>query len=115
MAIETISVLDAVGATKNVLADLIGTDYGQVIKVAFGSDGALTLVDATNGLPVTIVGTPTVSVTSLPTGGNVIGAVTISGTPTVTIGSALPAGSNLMGQVDLNSVPASSRTTDSNS
>jgi hypothetical protein len=55
MAIETISVLDAAGATKTVLADLIGSDYGQVLKVSFGSDGSLTLVDASNGLPVNIV------------------------------------------------------------
>jgi hypothetical protein len=68
MAIETISVLDAAGATKTVLADLIGSDYGQVLKVAFGSDGSLTLVDASNGLPISVVGTASVKTTRAATG-----------------------------------------------
>ena len=90
MAIETISIKDAADVTKNVLADLIGSDYGQVIKLAFGTDGTLTLVEPTVGLPVALLA-----------GSNSIGTV------------VLGAGSALAGQVDLNSVPAASRTTDS--
>jgi hypothetical protein len=63
LAIETISILDALGAQKAVLADLIGTSYGQVLKVAFGTDGTLTLAEPGIGLPVQIAGSDiTVSV-----------------------------------------------------
>ena len=49
MAIETISIKDAADVTRTVLADLIGSDYGQVIKLAFGADGTLTLVESIGG------------------------------------------------------------------
>jgi hypothetical protein len=61
MAIETISILDAAGATKLVKADVIGTDYAQVLKVAFGTDGTLTLAETGIGLPVNIENAPTVN------------------------------------------------------
>ena len=55
MAIETISIKDAADVTRTVLADLIGSDYGQVIKLAFGADGTLTLVESSVGLPVALL------------------------------------------------------------
>ena len=92
MALESITIKDAADLTETVATDEIaGLNY-QVIKLAFGADGTATLVEAATGLPIAVVGTPNVAVSA-----------------------ALPAGSNLIGQVDLNSVPASSRTTDSNS
>jgi len=85
MAIEVIWVLDAQsGLPVAVKADQIGTDYAQVVKVAHGADGTLTLAETAAPLPVVQTG-------------------------------ALPAGSALIGQFDANSIPASSRTTDSNS
>jgi len=56
--------------------------------------------------PVTVSGTASVAVVSaLPTGANTIGAVTISGTPTVTVGSALPTGANTIGSVTISGTP----------
>jgi hypothetical protein len=85
MAIEIVTIKDASDVTRNVLADLIGSDYAQVMKLAWGADGVLTLVEVAAPLPVVQTGTHTV---------------------------VNAAGSNLIGQVDLNSVPASARTTD---
>ncbi|MCA3268493.1 MAG: hypothetical protein ING19_20810 [Azospirillum sp.] len=47
MAIEGILVKDADGTTRLVLADKIGAgeEYAQVLKVGYGADGALTLLD----------------------------------------------------------------------
>ena len=61
MAIETIKVEDAGGSNPGVAADLVGGAYYQVTKVSFGADGALTLVDGSNGLPVSVLGTVPVS------------------------------------------------------
>jgi hypothetical protein len=61
MAIEGIKVADAGGSNPEVAADLIAGQYYQVVKASFGADGALTLVDGSNGLPVAVVGTVPVS------------------------------------------------------
>lgn len=52
MAVETIAFKDANGETVLLEADQVGAAFAQVIKVAFGTDGARTLVDAANRLPV---------------------------------------------------------------
>lgn len=52
MAIETIAILDASGVSRTVKADSIGTDFAQVMKMGFGADGVLTLVEAAAPLPV---------------------------------------------------------------
>jgi hypothetical protein len=65
MAIETIDVDPGTGANKKaVAADLIsGTTYYQVIKLAFGSDGSVTIIDGSNPLPTQISdGTETANV-----------------------------------------------------
>lgn len=70
---------------------LAGAAYMQPV---FGSgSGGGTQVDSGHGLPVAIVGTPAVTVTS----GNI--TTTPSGTQTVTITGALPAGTNVLGTV----------------
>jgi hypothetical protein len=58
--IENVTIKDASDAPQPIGADKIGSDYYQVVKLAFGADGVLQLVDAT-GLPVVIVGTVPVS------------------------------------------------------
>jgi hypothetical protein len=58
--IENVTIKDASDAPQPIGADKIGSDYYQVVKLAFGADGVLQLVDAT-GLPVAIVGTVPVS------------------------------------------------------
>lgn len=52
MAIETVSILDASSVAQPISADKVGTDYVQVVKVAYGADGSVTMVDGTNALPV---------------------------------------------------------------
>lgn len=52
MAVETIALKDATGATVNLEADLNGTNYVQVLKVAYGADGTRTLVETAAPLPV---------------------------------------------------------------
>lgn len=54
MPIETIAFKDATGATVQIAADQIAALSGsvQVLKVAFGSDGTLTLAEAATPLPV---------------------------------------------------------------
>lgn len=60
MTIETVTIKDAADAPQPIAADKIGSDYYQVVKLAYGADGVLQLVDAA-GLPVVIVGTVPVS------------------------------------------------------
>ena len=54
MAVETLALKDATGATVYIAADVIAAISGsvQVLKVAYGADGTLTLVDPTAPLPV---------------------------------------------------------------
>jgi hypothetical protein len=56
MAIETITILDATGVERSVYADAISSAFAQVLKLAWGADGVLTLADASNPLPVTDAG-----------------------------------------------------------
>lgn len=53
MAIETISIVDASGIERAVYADSIAGAFAQVLKVAHGADGILTLAEAAAPLPVT--------------------------------------------------------------
>lgn len=56
MAIETITILNALGVQVPVLADKIGaTDYAQVLKVGYGADGVLALAEDAAGLPVRLM------------------------------------------------------------
>jgi hypothetical protein len=55
VAVEVIEIKDANGVTQRVYTDKIGTDNVQVIKPGFGADDTITLVSATNGLPVSVV------------------------------------------------------------
>ena len=54
MAIEYVEIQDANGTSRRIAADLNGSDYYQVTKIAFGADGTFTLVDSSNPVPVTI-------------------------------------------------------------
>lgn len=67
MAVETISILDAAGVTRQVYADQIGAAYSQMLKMAWGADGVLTLVEDATPMPVA-VNTPPDSVTTLTDG-----------------------------------------------
>ena len=78
--------------------EVTGTgEHVQVVKLAYSADGSRTPITAdTNGLKVNVGNTVTVSLGSaLPTGANVIGAVTQSGTWNV----GLSTGSNVIGAV----------------
>jgi hypothetical protein len=89
-----------------VATDDSGTGHVQLVKLAYSADGSRTHVDAdTDGLKVKLSNaTVTVALSggSLPTGSNVIGAVTQSGTwniGSITTLPSLPAGSNVIGGV----------------
>lgn len=113
MAIETVSFRDASGTSVGILADQIGASYGQVLKVAFGADGVLTLVESTTPLPVTetagtyayAAGTSTGTVdvpaqarlrrVSVAAGSATAATVTIGGGATITV----PAGASFDEQI----------------
>ena len=59
MALTTVPITPGTGAPIGV-DQIAGTDY-QVEKVAFGAAGVVTLVEAANPLPITVVGTPSVT------------------------------------------------------
>jgi hypothetical protein len=89
-----------------VATDDSGTGHVQLVKLAYSADGSRTHVDAdTDGLKVKLSNaTVTVALSggSLPTGSNVIGAVTQSGTwniGSITTLPSLSAGSNVIGGV----------------
>jgi hypothetical protein len=92
--------------------DVVSTDQAgdgshvQVVKLAYSADGSRTPIDAdTDGLKVNVSNTSvTVALSggSLPTGSNVIGAVTQSGTwniGSITTLPSLATGSNVIGAV----------------
>lgn len=107
------------------------------VKIGYGSDGSFRDVDSTYPLPVdselttanldTGGGTDTravVGLASAESGGGVLvgssnplpvgdggGSITVDGS--VTVGTALPAGDNNIGNVDIATMPAADRTTDS--
>jgi fibronectin-binding autotransporter adhesin len=127
---DNIDITPGSGAT--VATDEVAGRHIQIVKPAFGADGAATLVDASNGMPVAVVGTidadvagtvavsgGTVNVGNLPatqivTGGVVIGAgsaiigtVAIAGASSVTLG----AGSAQIGTVNGSTVSLSGTST----
>ena len=88
-----------------VATDDSGTGHVQIVKLAYSADGSRTHVDAdTDGLKVKVSNaTVTVALGSaLPTGSNVIGGVTQSGTwniGSITTLPSIPAGTNAIGVV----------------
>jgi hypothetical protein len=87
-----------------VATDDSGTGHVQIVKLAYSADGSRTPITAdTNGLKVNVGNTVTVTLgAALPTGSNVIGAVTQSGTwniGSITTLPALATGSNVIGAV----------------
>jgi len=96
--------LGAMSGGSVVATDDSGTGHVQLIKLAYSADGSRVPITAdTNGLKVNVGNTVTVSLgAALPTGSNVIGAVTQSGTWNVGAITTLPAlatGSNVIGAV----------------
>lgn len=80
-----------------VATDDSGTGHVQVVKLAYSADGSRVPITAdTNGLKVNVGNTVTVSLgAALPTGSNVVGAVTQSAGPWTTVerGSVIAHGS----------------------
>jgi hypothetical protein len=98
--------LNSMSGGSVVATDDSGTGHVQIVKLAYSADGSRTHVDAdTDGLKVKVSNaTVTVALSggSLPTGSNVIGAVTQSGTwniGSITTLPSLPTGSNVIGGV----------------
>lgn len=59
MAIEFITIADALGVQKKLAVDLFNVDeYAQAMKIGFGADGTFTLVEAAAPLPITALGMP---------------------------------------------------------
>jgi len=58
---DDIKVPDAGGSNPSVATDDVAGRHYQIIKPAFGADGAATLVDGSNGMPVSVIGTAAVS------------------------------------------------------
>lgn len=91
--------------------DVISTDdvgggvKVQRVKIQHGADGSATDVSTASPLPVSDAG----STLSIDDGS---GSITVDGSVTATVGSALPAGNNNIGDVDIASIPAVDRTTD---
>jgi hypothetical protein len=96
--------LNSMSGGPVVATDDSGTGHVQIVKLAYSADGSRTPITAdTNGLKVNVGNTVTVTLgAALPTGSNVIGAVTQSGTwniGSITTLPALATGSNVIGAV----------------
>ena len=100
---DDIAIKDASDATRVVATDEVGGRGFQLVKICYGADGAVTLVDgAGNPLPVGIVGT--VPVTGPLTDAQLRAAavdVAIAGTPSVTITGTPTVNANVLGVVEI--------------
>jgi hypothetical protein len=102
---DDISIKDASEVARPVATDEVGGRNFQWVKLAFGADGAVTVVESATGLPVAIVGTPNVNATiagNVEVVNDVGNPLPVSGTVTANAGSnlntsllALEAGGNL--------------------
>lgn len=127
---DNISITEGSGTTM--AADDVGGVKYQRIKVSFGTDGSATDISSANPLPVstgittadldTGAGTDTRAVVGLAQaasgGATLVGSanpLNIQGAVTADVSSlpALPAGTNNIGDMDVVTMPAADRTTDS--
>lgn len=127
MAYGFVELNPGTGGSK-VFADVIGGFELQGIKLFVGGEGVANEIGAANPVPVAIIGTPSVSISGVPSvdaSGSLIDVsgslITIAGTVPISavqlpaalvggrldvvVGAALPAGTNNIGDVDVLTLP----------
>lgn len=55
MAVDPVLIPDFSNVSTAIAADLVGGNYYQYLKLAYGSDGTATVVESASGLPVALV------------------------------------------------------------